>query len=144
MITSPNAFIPPKIFNDRNFLSALFLMFALGAVLLASSALLPPYLQNLGGYSVLSTGLLLAPRGLGTMISMVIIGRLVVRSDPRWYMGAGSLVLLWTMWEMSSWTPAVSEFTLGMTTFIQGVAMGFIFVPMNMYTYSTLAQSYRT
>src|ERR1700749_504329 len=49
MITSPNAFIPPKIFNDRNFLSALFLMFVIGAVLLASSALLPPYLQTLGG-----------------------------------------------------------------------------------------------
>jgi DHA2 family multidrug resistance protein len=75
---------------------------------------------------------------------MVIIGRLVMRSDPRWYMGVGSLVLLWSMWEMSGWTPDVDKFTLGMTTFIQGVAMGFIFVPMNMYTYSTLPQSYRT
>jgi DHA2 family multidrug resistance protein len=115
-----------------------------GLLLLATSALLPPFLQNLGGYSVLDTGLLLAPRGVGTMISMVFVGRIVLRSDPRWLMGIGALVLLWSMWEMSGWTPAISFSTLAVTTFIQGVAMGFIFVPMNMYTYSTLAQTYRT
>ena len=49
MMTAKTPFIPPKIFRDRNFLSALFLMFVVGAILLASSALLPPYLQNLGG-----------------------------------------------------------------------------------------------
>jgi DHA2 family multidrug resistance protein len=75
---------------------------------------------------------------------MVLIGRVVMKSDPRWYMGIGAVILIWSMWEMSSWTPAVSSMRLGTTTFIQGIAMGFIFVPMNIYTYSTLAQSYRT
>src|ERR1700710_1990272 len=59
MLTAPKPFIPPKIFQDRNFLGGLVLMFVVGAVLLASSALLPPYLQGLGGYTVTDTGLLM-------------------------------------------------------------------------------------
>jgi DHA2 family multidrug resistance protein len=143
-LTAKHPFINPDLLKDRNFVSGIILTFFVGLLLLATSALLPPFLQNLGGYSVLDTGLLLAPRGLGTMLSMVIIGRIVVRSDPRLFMGFGSLVLLWSMWEMTTWTPAVDAYTLGMTTFVQGVAMGFIFVPMNMYSYSTLPQRYRT
>ncbi|HEY2034219.1 MAG TPA: DHA2 family efflux MFS transporter permease subunit [Rhizomicrobium sp.] len=143
-LTTKHPFVNPDLLKDRNYVSGLFLTFFVGLLLLATSALLPPFLQNLGGYSVLDTGLLLAPRGVGTMVSMVLVGRVVLRTDPRWLMGVGSLVLLWSMWEMSSWTPAISATTLAATTFIQGVAMGFIFVPMNMYTYSSLAQTYRT
>jgi MFS transporter, DHA2 family, multidrug resistance protein len=143
-VTTKHPFVNPDLLKDRNYVSGLILTFFVGLLLLATSALLPPYLQNLGGYSVLDTGLLLAPRGVGTMVSMVFVGRIVLRSDPRWLMAFGSLVLLWSMWEMASWTPAVSASVLALTTFIQGVAMGFIFVPMNMYTYSTLAQTYRT
>ena len=51
-------------------------MFAIGMILLSSMALLPPYLQNLGGYSITTTGLLMAPRGAGTMLAMLIAGRL--------------------------------------------------------------------
>ena len=143
-MTTKHPFVNMELLKDRNYISGLLLTFFVGLLLLATSALLPPFLQNLGGYSVLDTGLLLAPRGVGTMVSMVIVGRIVLRTDPRWLMGAGALILLWSMWEMSGWTPAISFSTLGATTFIQGIAMGLIFVPMNMYTYSTLAQSYRT
>jgi len=83
MLTDRKPFIPPGIFNDRNFLSAMFLMFVTGAILLASSALLPPYLQNLAGYSVFDTGMLMAPRGFGTMFAMMFAGRLAMRIDPR-------------------------------------------------------------
>ena len=89
MLTAKTPFIPPKIFNDRNFLSALFLMFVTGAILLASSALLPPYLQNLAGYSVFDTGMLMAPRGFGTMFAMMFAGRLAMRIDPRILMTCG-------------------------------------------------------
>ncbi len=142
--TTKDPFVNPKLLRDRNYLSGLILTFFVGLLLLATSALLPPYLQNLGGHTVLQTGLLMAPRGVGTMISMVFMGRIVMKSDPRMLMGIGAVVLLWSMWEMSSWTPDVSSFTLASTTFIQGVAMGFIFVPSNMYTYATLPQAFRT
>ena len=77
--------------------------------MLASSALLPPYLQNLGGYSVTDTGLLMAPRGVGTMVAMVFAGRLAYRIDPRRLMLFGTTVMLWSMWEMSRWTPSIAR-----------------------------------
>jgi MFS transporter, DHA2 family, multidrug resistance protein len=144
MLTSERPFIPRAIFADRNFVSSLFLMFALGLVMLASSALLPPYLQNLGGYSVTDTGLLLAPRGVGTMFAMLFAGRLAFRFDPRYLMTGGVLLLLWSIWEMSRWTPEIAASSLVFTTFVQGIGMGFIFVPMNLVAFATLPPVYRT
>jgi DHA2 family multidrug resistance protein len=144
MMTSSKPFIPPGIFNDRNFLFGLVLMFAIGAVLLASSALLPPFLQNLAGYSVYQTGMLMAPRGLGTMFAMMFAGRMALRYDPRILMTLGSLLLLWSMWEMSGWTPQIDDWTLIEVTFVQGIGMGFVFVPMNLTAFATLAPQFRT
>ena len=142
--TAKHPFINPDLMKDRYYVSGVVLTFFVGILMLATSALLPPYLQNLGGHTVMQTGILLAPRGVGTMISMIIVGRLVMRTDPRYLMGTGALILLWSMWEMATWTPDVSSATLAMTTFIQGVAMGLIFVPSNMYTYASLSARYRT
>src|ERR1051326_6217930 len=144
MITAKTPFIPPKIFRDRNFLSALFLMFVVGAILLASSALLPPYLQNLAGYSVFDTGMLMAPRGFGTMFAMMFAGRLAMKIDPRILMTCGITLLLWSMWDMSGWTPQINSTTLIVVTFLQGIGMGFVFVPLNLTAFATLAPYFRT
>jgi MFS transporter, DHA2 family, multidrug resistance protein len=144
MLTADKPFIPRAIFADRNFVSSLFLMFVVGVVMLASSALLPPYLQNLGGYTVADTGLLMAPRGVGTAIAMLFAGRLAYRIDPRHLMAFGMVLILWSMWEMSRWTPEIPEFTLVANTLIQGIGMGFVFVPMNMVGFATLSAAYRT
>jgi MFS transporter, DHA2 family, multidrug resistance protein len=104
LLTSDNTFIPPRIFRDVNFAAGFLIMFAIGMILLSSMALLPPYLQNLGGYSITSTGLLMAPRGLGTMLAMVLAGRLTSRLDPR-LMFAGILMICASMWSMVGWTP---------------------------------------
>ncbi|HEY0107725.1 MAG TPA: DHA2 family efflux MFS transporter permease subunit [Rhizomicrobium sp.] len=144
MMTATRPFIPPGIFADRNFLFGLVLMFALGAVLLASSALLPPFLQNLAGHSVYQTGMLMAPRGFGTMFAMMFAGRMALRIDPRVLMTAGAGMLSWSMWEMAGWTPQIDNWTLISVTFAQGVGMGFVFVPMNLTAFATLAPQFRT
>jgi len=144
LITAPRPFMPPSMFRDRNFLSAMALMFVTGAVLLASSALLPPYLQNLAGYSVTDAGLLMAPRGLGTMASMLFAGRAVYKIDPRLLMSFGLASLVWSMWEMAHWTPAIGMTELTVVTVIQGFGMGFMFVPLNMTAFATLPMTLRT
>jgi DHA2 family multidrug resistance protein len=144
LLTAKAPFMPPAMFRDRNFVSALFLMFVVGAVLLASSALLPPFLQNLGGYTVTDTGLMMAPRGFGTMFAMMFAGSMAMRLDPRILMTGGMAGLIWSMWVMSSWTPAIDMTTLTVVTFIQGVGMGFIFVPLNLTAFATLPMSVRT
>jgi MFS transporter, DHA2 family, multidrug resistance protein len=144
VVLAKSTFIPREIFKDVSFVSSLFLMFQVGLVMLASSALLPPYLQSLGGYSVRETGWLMAPRGVGTMVTMAIVGRLAMRMDPRLIMGAGTVILLWSMWEMSQWMPEIATWHLVVTTFIQGIGMGMVFVPMNLVAFATLSPVFRT
>src|SRR5262249_19545842 len=120
------------------------LMFVTGAIMVASSALLPPFLQDLGGYSVSETGLLMAPRGVGTMFAMVFAGRMALKIDPRYLMGLGTTALCWSMWEMSGWTAAIQPWTLVWVTFLQGIGMGFVFVPMNLIAFATMPQYLRT
>jgi len=144
MFTAKKPFIPVAIFKDRNFAGGLLLMFTMGLVLLASSALLSPYLQNLSGYSVSQTGLLMVPRALGTMFAMMFAGRLTMKMDPRLLMTAGACLLVWSMWAMTGWTPSISIMTISVVSFIQGVGMGLIFVPMNMMAFATLSPQLRT
>ena len=77
LFTAREPFIPLRIFRDRNFAAGLLVMFAVGMVLLATSALLAPWLQTLGNYPVETAGLMMAPRGIGTMAAMLIAGRLL-------------------------------------------------------------------
>ncbi len=144
MLTAKTPFISPKIFADRNFLGGFFMMFTMGLVLLSSSALLPPYLQNLGGYSVTSAGLLMAPRGIGTMIAMMLAGRLTNRIDPRMLMLGGIAMMTVAVWQMTAWTPDVDSWSIVASTMLQGFGMGFVFIPLQVVAFATLAPQYRT
>jgi MFS transporter, DHA2 family, multidrug resistance protein len=143
LFTADNTFIPPRIFKDMNFTAGFLIMFTIGMILLSSMALLPPYLQNLGGYSITSTGLLMAPRGVGTMLAMLIAGRLTGRVDPRLLMLGGIVVICGSMWRMVDWTPDVDEWSLAVTTFTQGLGLGFVFIPLQVVAFATLAPELR-
>lgn len=144
MLTAKKPFISPQMFTDRNFVAGFGIMFAVGLVLLSSSALLPLYLQSLGGYPVTTAGLLMAPRGLGTMAAMMIAGRLTGRIDPRLLMLFGISTMTLSMYEMTGWTPSVSESELIWTTALQGFGMGFVFIPLQVVAFATLPPQFRT
>jgi len=141
---APRPFIPPRIFRDLNFTAGLLVMFAVGLVLFASSALLAPYLQNLGGYSVSQAGMLMAPRGLGTMLSMMIAGRIANRIDPRLIMFVGFVMLMESGRQMVNWTPDIDAWSLATTTLIQGAGLGLIFTPLQVIAFATLPADLRT
>jgi DHA2 family multidrug resistance protein len=144
MFTAEKPFITPRIFRDVNFISGLMMMFAVGTVLLSSSALLAPYLQTLGGYSVSEAGLLMVPRGAGTMIAMMLAGRLVNRVDPRMLMFLGVAMLAVSFWQMTGWTPDVSAWSMSVTTTVQGFGLGFVFIPLQVVAFATLEPELRT
>jgi len=144
MFTAKKPFIPREIFKDRNFVGGLVLMLVMGLVLLASSALLSPYLQNLARRSVTQTGFLMVPRGLGVMFAMMFAGRLTMKMDPRILMTVGAGFLVWSMWAMTAWTPGVSVTSISTVTFVQGLGMGLVFVPMNLVAFATLSPALRT
>jgi DHA2 family multidrug resistance protein len=137
-------FIDPAIFHDRNFSIGLAFIFVVGIILLASLALITPYLQNLMGYPVVTAGLVLAPRGVGTMVAMMIVGRLINRLDPRVLLASGLLLTAAVLWEMTGFTPDVSEWTLIRTGILQGLGLGFMFVPLSTITFATLPGHLRT
>ncbi len=144
IVLAERAFIPPRIFRDVNFSTSLAIMFTVGMVLLASSALLAPYLQTLGGYPVEEAGLLMAPRGFGTMAAMLIAGRAVNRADPRYIMLTGFALMGLSMEQMTAWTPDIGARSLAITTFIQGVGMGLVFTPLQVVAFATLPTELRT
>ncbi|WP_454650025.1 DHA2 family efflux MFS transporter permease subunit [Bradyrhizobium liaoningense] len=141
--TSERPFVDPKLFLDRNFAVGMLFIFIVGITYLASMSLLTPYLQTLMGYPVVTAGLVMGPRGLGTMICMFLVGRLIGRVDTRLLLMIGLLLTAWAMYDMTGWTPAVSQATIAITGFIQGAGLGFLFVPLSTVTFATLLPQQR-
>ena len=144
MMTAEKPFLSPRLFRDRNFVAGLVVMFAIGMVLLATSALLAPYLQNLGGYPVATAGLLMAPRGFGTMMAMMISGRIVSKMDPRIMMLGGLGLIAWSLYDMTGWTPNVGTYEMIFNSIFQGAGLGFVFTPLTVVAFATLAPELRT
>ncbi|TPI62369.1 DHA2 family efflux MFS transporter permease subunit [Mesorhizobium sp. B3-1-3] len=142
--TARDTFVNPRLFLDRNFAVGMVFIFIIGITYLASLALMTPYLQTLMGYPVVTAGIVMGPRGLGTMACMFIVGRLVGKVDTRWLLFIGLAITAWAMYDMTGWTPDVSQWTIISTGFIQGAGLGFLFVPLTTITFATLAPERRS
>jgi len=143
-ITARRSFVDLAIFKDRNFAFGSLLGFFIGLVVFAVLALLPSMLQGLLGLPALQAGLVTAPRGIGTLISMWIVGQLINRVDPRALILTGLALSAYSLERMSHFTLAMDT-NLAMTSgFIQGLGTGLIFVPMSTLGFATLAAKYRS
>jgi DHA2 family multidrug resistance protein len=143
IFTVEKAFIEPALFKDRNFATGLFLMLMLGVMLFSSLALLPPFLQNLLGFPVITAGLVIAPRGIGTMLTMTVVGRLIGRIDTRLLLGFGFALMALSLHLMAKFSLEVGVWPIVYTGVIQGLGMGFLFVPLSTIAFSTLEPRYR-
>ena len=141
--TAARSFVNPKLFLDRNFSVGMLFIFIVGITYLASMSLLTPYLQTLMGYPVVTAGLVMGPRGLGTMTCMFLVGRLIGKVDTRLLLVVGLLLTAWAMYDMTGWNPNVSQWTIAVTGFVQGAGLGFLFVPLTTVTFATLAPEQR-
>ena len=119
-------------------------IFVVGIILLATLALLPPMLSRIFGYPVITTGLVMAPRGVGTMISMIIVGRLVRLVDPRKLVVAGLMLTAFSLYEMTGFTPQMDSWPIIFTGVIQGLGLGLVFVPLSTVAFATLEPRFRT
>ncbi|HEX4481209.1 MAG TPA: DHA2 family efflux MFS transporter permease subunit [Rudaea sp.] len=144
-MTSAKPFVNLGLFKDRNFLASNGFIFVLGVVLFATMALLPPYLQNLMNYPVVTTGVLLAPRGVGTLFAMMMVGRLLARgADARALAGIGMVLTAYSLWQMVHWGIDVPQWRIIECGIVQGLGLGLVFVPISTIAYSTLPMSSRT
>jgi DHA2 family multidrug resistance protein len=142
-LTAEKSFVNPRLFLDRNFAVSMFFIFIVGVTYLASLALMTPYLQTLMGYPVTTAGIVMGPRGLGTMACMFLMGKLIGRIDTRLLLAIGLGLTAWAMYDMTGWTPDVSQWTIVWVGFIQGAGLGFLFVPLTTIAFATLPAQMR-
>jgi DHA2 family multidrug resistance protein len=143
-ITAPEPIFERPMFADRNFATGLLFMAITGVLLLAGLALLPPLLQRLYGYSVLQSGILTAPRGIGTLISMLAAGRLIGKVDLRILIAAGISLMGISLWMMTGFALEQPSGPVVWSGLVQGLGLGLIFVPMQALAFATLAPPLRT
>lgn len=137
------SFFRYELLKDRNFATGVCFIFIIGAVMYATRALLPPMLQNLMNYPVATTGLVTAPSGAGTMIAMMLAGRLLRRLDARLLLLAGFLISAFALWQMMHYTIVLSVSDIVWPGVIQGFGLGLVFVPLSALSFSTLTPALR-
>src|SRR6476620_1916267 len=144
MVTGKNPLFERSMFADRNFATGMVFMAVTGILLLAGLALLPPLLQNMYGYSVLQSGFLTAPRGVGTLFSMLIAGRLTAKIDARLLVGIGVVLMGVSLYMMTGFAIDQPSRPVIMSGIVQGLGLGLIFVPLQKLAFETLAPRMRT
>lgn len=137
------SFVDRALLKDRNFVTACLFGFVVGTVLYGTMALLPLFLQSLMGYPVVYTGIITAPRGIGTMIAMIAVGRLVQKVDLRLIMATGFGLTAIALWQMTHITLQMDSHLIVVSGFIQGLGIGFTFVPLSAAAFATLAPQLR-
>jgi MFS transporter, DHA2 family, multidrug resistance protein len=131
-------FLDRRLLRDRNFVMGLCLIFVLGMILVATIALLPSWLEGLLNFPIITTGFVMAPRGVGTLAAMLVIGRLLGRVDARAAIAAGLAITAYALWRMTEFNLQTTTTLVVATGIVQGIGIGLIFVPLSTVTFATL------
>jgi MFS transporter, DHA2 family, multidrug resistance protein len=137
-LTAPEPILDLNVFNDRNFALGTAAIFLIGLGFNSSLLLLALYTQKILGYDAWTSGLTLAPGGLGTMLALLISGRLVSRLDQRAMLAFGCLLQAVALWHMTHLSPTMDYWSLAAPRFVQGFSQGFIFVPLQALALATV------
>jgi DHA2 family multidrug resistance protein len=144
LATAEKPLFERALFKNRNLIMGLIFMVVIGISTMAPMALLPSMLQQLFGYPVVDTGLMMAPRGLGVLATMWFAGRMMGRIDTRILIAAGLLLYAFSLRQMAGWTLEMDYWPVIICGFTQGMGMGLLFMPLNSLAFATLSQQYRT
>jgi len=137
------SFLDYRLLKNQNYVTGLLFIFIVGLVLYATRALTPTMLENLLGYPVATTGLVTAPAGVGTMLAMLIAGRIIGKVDLRLTLLVGFLVTAFALWQMTGYSLDLSESDIVWPGVIQGFGTGLVFVPLSAATFATLSPEMR-
>ncbi|MBV9215759.1 MAG: DHA2 family efflux MFS transporter permease subunit [Acidobacteria bacterium] len=129
-----------RVFVNRNFAIGCAVIASVGIVLYGSTALLPLFLQTLLGYPAVESGLAVSPRGIGSIISMMVVGRLIGKVDARYLIVFGFTVLSFSTWLFTGIDLYIAQSNIVYPMLISGFAMGFVFVPLTTMAMATLEQ----
>jgi DHA2 family multidrug resistance protein len=142
--TTAKPFIQFAIFKDRNFVGGCVFMAVMGLVLFSTMALSSPYLQNVIGYPIITAGLLLATRGCGTFVAMMLVGRLMKYVEARTLIITGLSLMAGSLFFMTGWTDQTGVPEIIVLSIVQGFGLGLVFVPLSTVAFLTLPNHLRT
>jgi len=138
------SFLNRALLKDANCVAGIVLMFLIGIPLYGSMTLLPTMMQSLMNYPVMTAGFVTAPRGIGTMLAMFLVARLVGKVDIRLIIFGGLAMTAVSLWQMTGFTLMMGKGPLITTGLLQGFGLGFVFTPLSVVTFSTLPRHFLT
>jgi DHA2 family multidrug resistance protein len=144
MLTDEHPFLSRDLFKNRNLMLGLAFTSVAGLVLIVSATLMPPFLQQLKGYPVFTTGMVMAPRGAGMMVAMMLVARLIGKYDSRLLIAAGLALSALSLWDMTLFTLDVSESRIVWNGVLLGFGLGLIFPTLTTLSFATLPARLRT
>ena len=143
-LTTSKPFIQFALFRDKNFVGGCVFMAVMGLVLFSTMALSSPYLQNVIGYPIITAGLLLASRGCGTFVAMMMVGRLMRYIEARTLIICGLSITGLSLFYMTGWTDQTGVTEIVVISIFQGFGFGLVFVPLSTVAFLTLPNHLRT
>jgi DHA2 family multidrug resistance protein len=143
-LTTREPFVRFEMFKDRNFVSGCIFMVVIGVVLFGTMALVTPFMQNLLGYPIQTAGFLLGSRGVGTLLTMMAAPRLMRLLQTRYLILIGLMLTGGTLYYYTGFSLDTNQTTIVVTSIIQGVGLGLLFVPVTTVAFSTLPHHLRT
>jgi len=138
MTAGERSFINKELLKSPNFVAGSVLMFGVGMILSGSLALMPSMMQVLLNYPVFDSGWMMAPRGLGTMLAMFCVARIIDRVDFRLFILVGFLLTAGSLWQMTGFSLQMGSGPIVFAGFAQGFGLGCTFVPLNLLALSGL------
>jgi MFS transporter, DHA2 family, multidrug resistance protein len=142
-MTAKKPFINPHLFKDRNFLVSNVLIFVVGIILFATLALIPPMTQALLNYPAFTTGLIIAPRGIGAMLSMLVVGRIIGHVDTKLIISVGLLLTAFSLYMMTRYSMLMDYWSIVNAGIVQGMGIGLVYVPLSTFGFATLSAELR-
>ncbi|HEY2357360.1 MAG TPA: DHA2 family efflux MFS transporter permease subunit [Phenylobacterium sp.] len=142
-MTTDHPFFDKALIRDRNFVTASVFGFFVGILLFSTMALLPPMMQTLMGYPVLTSGLVSMPRGVGSFAAMFFVGRLIGRVDTRLILFTGLSISAVALWQMMHFDLSMGVWPFITSGVIQGLGIGLLFVPLSTLAFATIAPHLR-
>jgi len=143
-MTTKVTLFPGALLRDPRFMTGLAFMFVLGITNVGIASILPTMLENIFGYDTLQTGLLMAPRGVGILLTMFVVNRVISRVDVRVLISVGYVIVAYSLWTMTHWATMMGTGPILFSGFVQGLGLGFIFIPVNLMAFSGIQPAMRT
>jgi len=128
-----------RVLANRNFATGTALIATVGIALYGTTALLPLFLQTLLGYPALQSGLAVSPRGIGAIVSMVLVGRLIGKIDGRYLIVFGFGILAASTYLLGNIDLEITVRNIAWPQVFSGFALGFVFVPLTVIATGTLS-----